>query len=117
MSKSIKSLIVIGDRVLVKPKINNGKTDSGLYLPPGVKEKEKIQSGYVIKVGPGYAISTEDDEELWKAGDRKARYIPLQASEGDLAIFLLQHSHEIIYKNEKYFIVPQSGILLLERMV
>lgn len=117
MSKSVKSLIIIGDRVLIKPKINNGKTETGLYLPPGFKEKEKIQSGYIIKVGPGYAISTQENEEFWKTNDVKASYIPLQAREGDLALFLLQHAHEIIYKSEKYFIVSQSGILLLERIM
>jgi chaperonin GroES len=49
----LKKLIVVGDRVLIKPGKQNDKTASGLYLPPGVQEKEKIQSGYVIKVGPG----------------------------------------------------------------
>ena len=34
---------VIGDRVLVKPRKESERTASGLYLPPGVKEKEKIQ--------------------------------------------------------------------------
>ncbi|MCU0399117.1 MAG: co-chaperone GroES family protein, partial [Cyclobacteriaceae bacterium] len=50
----LKKLIVVGDRVLIKPTQQTDKTESGLYLPPGVQEKEKIQSGYVIKVGPGY---------------------------------------------------------------
>jgi chaperonin GroES len=39
----------------------------------------------------------------------------LQAKEGDLAIFLLGGATEIMYQNEKYFIVPQSAILMLER--
>lgn len=39
----LKKLIVVGDRVLIKPKKEAEKTDSGLFLPPGVKEKEKIQ--------------------------------------------------------------------------
>ena len=52
----LKKLIVVGDRVLIRPKKPTDKTQSGLYLPPGVKEKEKVQSGYVIKIGPGYPI-------------------------------------------------------------
>jgi len=51
-----KKLVVIGDRVLIRPSKPHERTDSGLYLPPGVYEKEKVQQGYVIKTGPGYAI-------------------------------------------------------------
>jgi len=50
-----KKLIVIGDRILIKPLKPDERTSSGLYLPPGVQEKEKVQQGYVIKTGPGYA--------------------------------------------------------------
>ena len=52
----LKRLIVVGDRVLIKPKDPTDRTHSGLYLPPTVQEKEQVQSGYVIKVGPGYPI-------------------------------------------------------------
>lgn len=113
--EATENLIIIGDRVLIKPKTTNNQTKSGLYLPPGVKEKEEIQSGYVVKTGPGYAISLDEVDEPWKMNDEKAKYIPLQVREGDLAIFLLKTAHEIIYHEEKYYIVPQSGILMLER--
>ena len=43
------------------------------------------------------------------------KYVPLQAKEGDLAIFLLSGGTEVIYEGEKYVIVPQSAILMLER--
>jgi co-chaperonin GroES (HSP10) len=35
--------------------------------------------------------------------------------EGDLAIFLQKGSVEVLYKDEKYFIVPQNQILMIER--
>ena len=44
-----KKLVVIGDRVLIRPAKPNERTESWLYLPPGVQEKEKVQQGYVIK--------------------------------------------------------------------
>lgn len=111
-----KKLIVVGDRVLIKPKKQSDKTSSGLFLPPGVQEKEKIQSGYVIKAGPGYPIPLPGDEDdLWKGKENQVKYVPLQAQEGDLAIFLQKGAVEIIYENEKYFIVPQASILMLER--
>jgi chaperonin GroES len=111
----LKKLIVIGDRVLIRPSKPNEQTASGLYLPPGVQEKEKVQYGYVIKTGPGYAIPVPAENESWKGEDEQAKYIPLQAKEGDLAIFLISGATEVMYEAEKYFIVPQSAILLLER--
>lgn len=112
----LKKIIVVGDRVLIKPKKQTEKTESGLYLPPGIQEKEKIQSGYVMKTGPGYPIPlpTEEDEP-WKEHEEKVKYIPLQAKEGDLAVFLQKGSFEVMFEGEKYFIVPQSSILMLER--
>ena len=111
----LKKLVVIGDRVLIKPTRPDERTASGLYLPPGVQEKEKVQQGYVIKTGPGYAIPMPGDDEPWKQGDDQVKYVTLQAKEGDLAIFLLSGETEVMYEKEKYFIVPQSAILMLER--
>jgi len=112
----LRKLIVVGDRVLIKPAKNTDKTDSGLYLPPGVQEKEKIQSGYVIKVGPGYPLPLPaDEDEVWKGKGESIKYLPLQAQEGDRAIFLQKGAIEVIYENEKLFIVPQASILMLER--
>ena len=77
----LEKIIIVGDRVLIKPKTARDQTKSGLYLPPGVQE----------------------------------RYIPLQAKEGDLAIYLQRDAIEINYLNERYFIVPQSAVLMLVR--
>ncbi|OOG75392.1 co-chaperone GroES family protein [Algoriphagus sp. A40] len=112
----LKKLIVVGDRVLIRLKKPNEKTGSGLYLPPGFQEREKIQQGYIIKAGPGYPIPMAvEDSEPWMEQEEKVKYVPLQAKEGDLAIFLLSGAHEVIYEGEKYFIVSQAAILMLER--
>jgi chaperonin GroES len=110
-----KKLVVIGDRVLIRPSKPNERTDTGLYLPPGVQEKEKVQQGYIIKTGPGYAIPMPVDDEPWKNEDDQVKYVPLQAREGDIAIFLVSGATEVIYEGDKYFIVPQGAILMLER--
>jgi chaperonin GroES len=111
----LKKLIIIGDRLLIRPSKANERTQSGLYLPPGVQEKEKVQQGHVIKTGPGYVIPMHVESEPWKNEEEQVKYVPLQAREGDLAIFLLSSAIEIMYENEKYYIVPQSAILMLER--
>jgi len=111
----LKKLIVIGDRVLIRLSKSDERTQTGLYLPPGVQEKEKVQQGYVIKTGPGYAIPLPVESEPWKGEEEQVKYVPLQVREGDLAIFLLSGATEILYQGEKYYIVPQGAILMLER--
>ncbi|WKN30769.1 co-chaperone GroES family protein [Porifericola rhodea] len=112
----LKKLIIVGDRILIKPKKASEKTKSGLFLPPGVQEQEKIQYGYVMKTGPGYPIPMPaEEDEPWKEREEQIKYIPLQAKEGDLAIFLQKGAFEVMYENEKYYIVSQASILMLER--
>ena len=112
----LKKLIIVGDRVLIRLKKPDEKTSSGLYLPPGVQEKERVQQGYIMKTGPGYPIPLPlEENEPWEDKDENVKYIPLQAKEGDLAIFVVNGSHEVMYEGEKYFIVPQNAILMLER--
>ncbi|GAB4026468.1 co-chaperone GroES [Spirosoma koreense] len=112
----LKHLIVVGDRVLIKPKDPTDRTSSGLYLPPTVQEKEQVQSGYVIKVGPGYPIPVPTEDEPWKETEEKVKYMPLQAQEGDLALYLQRSAIELQYEGEQYVIVPQGSILMLERL-
>ncbi|MCK5134441.1 MAG: co-chaperone GroES [Bacteroidales bacterium] len=114
--KDINKFIVVGDRVLIKPKNLQERTKSGLYLPPGVQEKEKIHSGYVLKVGPGYPIpAIQDVDEPWKDHGDEVKYVPLQSKTGDLAVYLQKSGYEIEFNNEKYVIIPHSAILMLIR--
>ncbi len=112
---SVEKFIIIGDRVLVKPRDMETHTKSGLVLPASVKEKEEIHSGYIIKTGPGYPIPSQEIDEPWKDGPADPKYIGMQAKEGDLAIFLKNRTFEIEFENEKYLIVPHGAILLLIR--
>ena len=114
--KNLNKFIVVGDRVLIKPKNQQDRTKSGLYLPQGVQEKEKIHSGYVLKVGPGYPIpAIQDTDEPWKDRGDDLKYIPLQPKEGDEAIYLQNSGYELEFNKEKYVIIPHSAILMLIR--
>ncbi len=113
-----KKIILVGDKVLVSPEKDQEKTSHGLYLPPGVKEKEKVQSGYIVKVGPGYPVVNPNyvDQEPWSTTPKDpVKYIPLQVEEGDYAIFLRDAAIEIEYEGEQYLIVQQSSLLMLIR--
>ena len=117
-SEGNKNIIVVGDKVLVIPDSDKERTEHGLYLPPTIREKEKVQSGYIAKVGPGYPVPNPSyiDQEPWSTPQKDpVKYIPLQAEEGDYAIFLRDQAIEIEYESKKYLIVHQSAILLLIR--
>jgi co-chaperonin GroES (HSP10) len=109
-----EKIIVVGDKVLIRPFEGNKKSQGGLYLPPNVIEKEKVHSGYVLKVGPGYPIGAPTDDESWKSNN-STKYIPLEATEGDQALFLKKDAIEIELDGEKLIIIPQAAILLLVR--
>lgn len=113
----LRKLIVVGDRVLIKPDPASERTQSGLYLPQGVQEKEVVQRGIVVKTGPGYPLpnALDDYDEPWKEKEEKVKYLPLQAREGDTAIYMQKGAVELMYEEEKYVIVPQHSILMLLR--
>ena len=112
-----RELIVIGDRVLIEPDMDNEKTDTGLYLPQGIKEKEKVQAGTIIKTGPGYPMPSPEDLEIepWQSPEQQKKYFPLQAREGDYCIFLRNSGVEITYESRKLIIIPHSAILVILR--
>ena len=131
--KDIDKFLMVGDKVLIKPKNPQSQTKSGLYLPPTVQQ-EKIQSGYIIKVGPGFPLPSQSEineaakvsvngavldialQEVWeKKKEGEVHYLPLQAHEGDLAVFLQNAAYEINFNEEKFLIVPHSAILMLVR--
>jgi co-chaperonin GroES (HSP10) len=112
-----KEPILVGDRVLIFPEDDPNRTETGLYLPQGVKEKEKVQTGRVIKVGPGYPIPDPAalDSEPWQSYKLENKYLPLQAKEGDYCIFLRSAAIEVEFEGKKYVVVPHSAILVLLR--
>lgn len=115
-TKDFSGIVMIGDKVLIKPETEKDRMKSGLYLPAGLHEKEKILSGYVIKAGPGYPLpSMTDEDETWKSKDNTVKYLPLQTRAGDFVIFLHDVSWEISMNGRKYFIAPSSSVLMLIR--
>ena len=112
-----KELIVVRDRVFILPDDGEDRTDTGLYLPQGVKEKEKVQGGTVVMTGPGYPIPDPSalEVEPWQIPKFENKYFPLQAKEGDYCIFLRNAGIEIEFQQKKYMVVPHSAILVILR--
>jgi len=112
-----KKLIIVGDRLLVKPNEGEERTETGLVLPASAVQDQQVRQGRVIKVGPGIPVPDPGDiDEPWKKKhEDEARYVPLQAREGDIALFLKKASVEIKFEGERYLIVPNGAVLMLIR--
>jgi len=117
MKSKNKQVIVVGDRVLIRPDEGEKKSAAGLYLPASVLEKQDVRGGVVVEVGPGIPMGNPDAniEEPWRQEDKKVKYIPSQAELGDYALYLNKAAIEIKVEEQAFLIVPQSAILVLIR--
>ncbi len=116
MKRGNKQLLVVGDRVLVKPARTETMTKVGLFLPPGVAEKEEVRAGSVVALGPGQPLPPpHDEQEPWKDGYRQARFLPMQVRIGDTALFFRKAAIEITFEDEPFLVVPYGAILVLVR--
>jgi co-chaperonin GroES (HSP10) len=111
-------LIVVGDRVLVKVEDGEERTKVGLYLPPTAIDSQAVQGGQIVATGPGLPMPdlADQSDEPWRRGPaRETRFIPMQAREGDYALFFRKAAVEISFEHERYLVVPQTAILALVR--
>ena len=117
MKSTNKQVLVVGDRVLIRPDTGGTKSPAGLYLPPSVVEKQEVRGGTVVEVGPGIPLGSPETsfDEPWKENTTDVKYIPTQAEIGDYALYLGKASIEIKIENKDYLIVSQSAILILIR--
>ncbi|MDP7036395.1 MAG: co-chaperone GroES family protein [Candidatus Marinimicrobia bacterium] len=117
MKSTNKQVLVVGDRILIRPDTGETKSPAGLYLPPSVIEKQEVRGGIVVEVGPGIPLGSPDSSfnEPWKEKGSDVKYIPTQAEIGDYALFLGKASIEIKIEDKDYLIVSQSAILILIR--
>ena len=115
-----KQLIVVGDRVLVRPEEGDDRTKVGLYLPPTAVDNMAVQGGRIVATGPGLPmpdLATNSGDEPWRTPVRETRFVPMQARAGDFALFFRKAAVEITFEQEHYLVVPQTAILALVRDV
>ena len=63
-----KKILVVGDRLLIRPDSGESKSPAGLYLPASVLEKQEVRGGTVVKVVPGIPLGAPEEiiDEPWK---------------------------------------------------
>ena len=117
MKKGKKELIVVGDRLLIVPDVGDDRSNAGLYLPRWALEKESVQSGRIVEIGPAVPMPDPDDieQEPWKQNAYDDYDAPQQAQVGDYAIFMRKSAIEIKFDSDTFLIVPHGALLLLVR--
>jgi co-chaperonin GroES (HSP10) len=117
MPRKDKQLIVVGDRVLIAIEAGEERSKVGLYLPPSAVDTQAVQGGRIVATGPGLPMPdpSESSEEPWRTAARETRFVPMQAREGDYALFFRRAAVEISFENDRYLVVPQTAILALVR--
>ena len=113
-----RKLVVVGDRVLVAPTLGEERTREGLILPSSAVEKNEVQSGKVVEIGPGTPMPPPADvgDEPWKMSDPPTpNFLPLEARVGDQVLFLRKTAIEIEFAGKTFLIVPHGAILVLAR--
>ena len=117
MKKGKKEILVVGDRVLIVPDVGEERSGAGLYLPKWAVEKESIQAGRIVEVGPGIPMPSPNDieDEPWRERDLSGDEENMQAQIGDYAIFLRKAAVEVKFEHELFLIVPFAALLMLIR--
>lgn len=98
MAKAAKTSVrPLHDRIIVKRDEAESKTESGIYLPEGSKDRPK--TGVIQAVGDG-ALNKDD-------GTR----VPLTVKAGDRVIFSSYAGTEVKIDNQELLIMSEEDIL------
>ena len=92
---SVRKLVPLFDRVVLKQILAEETTKSGIVLPG--QAKEKPQQAEVIAVGPGGVVDGKE--------------IKMQVKVGDKVIYSKYSGTDVELDDEKYVIVKQNDIL------
>jgi chaperonin GroES len=97
---NVKELKPLGDRVLIKPILEEEKSKGGILLPDTVS-KEKPQVGEVLAIGPG-------------ATNKEGKIIPMTVKKGDKVVYAKYSGTDIKGDNdEDYLILSEKDILAI----
>ena len=99
---NVKELKPLGDRVLIKPTVEEEKSKGGILLPDTVS-KEKPQVGEVLSVGPG-------------ATNKDGKMIPMTVKKGDKVVYAKYSGTDIKGDDdEDYLILSEKDILAIAK--
>jgi chaperonin GroES len=95
-TKAKTKLIPLGDRLVIKPVVQEEVLASGLVIPDTAKEKP--QQGEVIAAGPGRL-------------DDNGKRIPLDVKAGDRVLYAKYSGQEIKIDQQEYIVLSERDVL------
>jgi chaperonin GroES len=95
-TKSKTKLIPLGDRLVIKPVVQEEVLASGLVIPDTAKEKP--QQGQVIAAGPGRI-------------DDNGKRIPLDVKAGERVLYAKYSGQEIKIDQQEYIVLSERDVL------
>jgi chaperonin GroES len=96
----IKGLKPLGDRVLIKPMVEEEKSKGGIVLPDTIS-KEKPQVGEILSVGPGGI-------------NKEGKLVPMTVKKGDNVVYAKYSGTDIKDDDdEDYLLLSEKDILAI----
>ena len=95
-TKTKTKLVPLGDRLVIKPVVQEEVLASGLVIPDTAKEKP--QQGDVIAAGPGRI-------------DDNGKRIPLDVKAGDRVLYAKYSGQEIKIDQQEYIVLSERDVL------
>ncbi len=95
-TKTKTKLIPLGDRLVIKPVVQEEVLASGLVIPDTAKEKP--QQGEIIAAGPGRL-------------DDNGKRIPLDVKAGDRVLYAKYSGQEIKIDQQEYIVLSERDVL------
>jgi chaperonin GroES len=88
----------LGDRVLVKPQLQETTTAFGIIIPDSAKEKP--ETGVVVAVGPGKKTES-------------GAVVPVGVKVGDKVLFSKYGFDEVTVAGQEYYLISEANILAI----
>jgi chaperonin GroES len=89
-------LIPLGDRIVIRPVVQEEVLASGIVIPDTAKEKP--QQGEVVAVGPGRV-------------DENGKRIPMEVKVGDRILYAKYTGQEVKIEQEEYIVLSEKDVL------
>ena len=89
-------LVPLGDRIVIKPVLQEEVLASGIVIPDTAKEKP--QQGEVLAVGPGRI-------------DDNGKRLPMDVAVGDRVLYAKYTGQEIKIEQEEYIVLSEKDVL------
>ena len=95
-TKSKTKLVPLGDRLVIKPLVQEEVLESGLVIPDTAKEKP--QQGEILAAGPGRL-------------DDNGKRIAMEVKVGDIVLYAKYSGQEIKIDREEYIVLAEKDVL------